>query len=246
MLSLLQDGSKFDPSSAGSPPIDWRVEIEKARLTSLVDPAGGSARFREIGLALPGRKARVQFARRALEFDDEARRWLTSGQAETRPDYAEFAYWSFLELYPFNAEVVLSYAQAILRQDKLVDAEVQFRQAVALGAAVEAVRPCLKTIALRQGEALAEPLVSKAAPGLKAPLNALSSAMGEAFLYPDLRTIRGMFRLFAADPPHLEMVAQLQRASRTAWDLLANILATEEFRRANLDLLYLLSDRARR
>jgi len=245
MIALLPDMTRSDLALLSSSATDWRVEIEKARLTSLVDPKQGLTRLREIGLTLPTREARVQFAKRAVEFDDDAQDWIRKGESGGL-SYSEFAYWSCLQLYPFAADVVLRYAKVLLAQDKLVDAEVQLRHAVALGTSFVLVRPDLEKIALRRGETCVEVVPSKAAPGLTAPLNALSSPLGEAFLYPDLLTVNTFGRLFISRAPAIDVACRLMRTSRTAWDLLVNILPLEDFRTANLDMIYILSAPAQR
>lgn len=233
------------PSPTAPPVGDWRVAIETARLTSLVDRREGSAQLRTIGVSLPNRQARVEFARRAIEFDDDAGDWIAKAEAKVG-DAAEFAYWSCLQLYPFARDVVLGYAKALHEQGKLLDAEVQLRNAIALGTPPESVRRQLQAIASARGESCVEEVVSKFAQGLKAPINALSSPRGDAFLYPDLHTIEMLYRFLSGERPGIQVVAQLQKASRTAWDLLINIVSTGEFRRANLDLMYLLNGVAQR
>jgi hypothetical protein len=228
----------------GAVGVDWRVEIEKARHLALsYPPEEGYIRMRKIGASLPTRLARVNFAAEAVDFDTEASRWVQKGDGDVTLNDSEFAYMSCLQLYPYNASVAFKFARALYLQDKLFDAEANFRNALALGVSAQSVRPYLSAIAGRLGIPLIEAPQSKAFPSLTDPIHSLSTPRGDAFLYPDLTTIRALFRLFvnSLEPDTLSIV-EAQRSSRTAVDLLAHIILTEDFRAANLDLVYVISD----
>jgi len=244
MLSLKATDEKH-PDGVGG--VDWRVEIEKARHIALsYAPEQGYARMRKIGVSLPTRLARVSFAAEAVDFDAEASQWVQKGDDDSRLDYSEFAYWSCLQLYPFSASVAFKYARVLYLEGKLLDAEANFRNALALGVSAQSILPYLSTIAGRLGVPLVEAPQSKAFPGLTEPIDSLAATKGERLLYPDMATVKALFRVFVnSQEPDLTWIVLAQRSSRTALDLLAHIISTDEFRASNLNLIYVISERDR-
>ncbi len=147
---------------------------------------------------------------------------------------AEWLYWRALQLYPLHPGYLVQYAHCLKEQGKLEDAEVNYRSALALGAAAEDVVQHIAHVhaALGCGDA-AFPAPPPRASAL--PLD----------LPPSRTEVEALLALLLQRAPRSlgEVLGQLRTAA-TCREVALRLVRSEEFPAANRDLITLLAQRA--
>ena len=193
---------------------------------------------------LPSRKERIYYSLMSTKFDRVINDLLRDSKLEfdnKNFEKSEWYYWQCLEHYPYNPHFSLHYAMCLYNQNKFIDAETYFRNAVALGIEVDVVEPYLRLIFYHERAEYRFVATSRIDPALSKPCHLISNSQGDAWLYPDLVGIRTLGRVFlGVSKISIQLTRQIQRSSRTLWDAVPFIINTDDFRTSNLDLIYVI------
>jgi tetratricopeptide (TPR) repeat protein len=178
----------------------------------------------------------VRLATAAAARDPEFQRLIMlADTARDQRDWpeAEYRYWQALSLYPLHAGYLVQYGHALKEQQKLPDAEVAYRSALALGEAVDDLQRHIAHVGA---------MLSFQEPAER-PLPMRLPA-GHPLADPPTRDdVELIFALLLHRAPHIadEMLALL-RSAPTRHAVLLAVLAKEEVATANSDLMLLLAE----
>ncbi|WP_313228518.1 hypothetical protein [Sphingobium yanoikuyae] len=186
---------------------------------------------------------RVAISVIAAQSDPDVLEWSKQAQVDERMGHlaqAEFNYWRCTDKYPFHKIFSFNYGHVLFKDNKLLDAECQLRNAWALGAASTECRDLIQTSMSRQGLPAA-PVDKTLFKSLTVAPSAIDS---DAKAYPTLHTIRAFSHVLLDNPdPSIEVRTQAQRAAWDANSLLTFFIQLPEFRYKNLNLLLVLKSR---
>lgn len=159
---------------------------------------------------------------------------VTADAARDAADWprAEGHYWRALGFYPLHAGYMVQYGHALKEQAKLVDAEVAYRSARALGAPAADVDEHLLHVQGMLGYAAPPPPVAVVAPAAH-PLDR-----------PPTRTdIETLFALLLHRPPEgMAEILELLRRHHSCREVALDLVRRDAFRPANRELLILLAE----
>jgi hypothetical protein len=195
--------------------------------------------------SLPGmaedRPALVHWSHRAGSHDPDFLGHIAT--ADRRRDQlswaeAEFHYFAGLQLYPAHSGYMTQCAHCLKEQDKLLDAEVYYRSALALGEAPDDLAEHIGFVCARQGLQMgpwSPPGAPPAArPGAAAPVG--------LDLVPTRQDVERLFELMLGRPAaSLEEIAIMLRSCPTCADVVALLLEHREFRVVHRNLLEILA-----
>lgn len=193
------------------------------------------------------RAERVDVSIVAAQNDKDVLEWIDLAQIAERSGQfgdAEYNYWRCSDTYPFHKELAFKYGEALLRQNKFVDAECWLRNAWALGVPATRCRDLIRNCMIQQGlsESPADKIWGK--PPLPLRPGQAPKAPSDAELYPDLYTIRAFTHLLLNDTdPGIDIRINAQRAAWDANSLLSYLIQLPEFRYKNLSLFLVLKSR---
>jgi tetratricopeptide (TPR) repeat protein len=231
-ITLVRDGHAETPSIA---PIGAGPSDDLARAAVLI-AAGESDDARLLLRALPGkavsRTAAVASTLAATALDPEFLSLVARADAaRDARDFAqgEFLYWSALNLYPLHCGYITQYAHCLKEQGKWVEAEANYRSALALGGPAADLHRHITACALARG---APACLPAEAPQPTDPID----------LPPTLRDVTAMQALVLHRPPTgpEETLALLRDCPRRR-DVALALVAMPEFTRANPDLMTLVA-----
>lgn len=194
--------------------------------------------FRSDISCLDGRALKGALSIKALEIDDDYFTWSEkAAEFYNRGDYSEAQYhwWLCVSAYPYSHVAARGYAQALFAQGNYVDAELNARNSVVLGGAEASVSEILFECTRLSGEVYVSP-----AEGVGDELNNNTEMKLEADLYPDLESLKKISKIFVGK--ELDSVAYLEmiKSCSTSWEAVSDILKTQEFKHANINLFYIL------
>lgn len=208
-----------DSSSEGVPTASWEADDLAPR-----DAAwrGGS------------RAAIVRSTLDAAPSDPEFLDWIATGDQarnDARWGDAEYAYWRALRLHPFHPGYRVQYAHMLKEQGKLLDAEIHYRSAAALGTPDADVRKHLDFVCARQGVPIPETLAG--------PMEG-ASPLADPPTEGDVRCLAAL--LWVGPPVANEEIAKFLRGFESTEEVALALLVDARFVRGNLCFLQLLRE----
>jgi hypothetical protein len=242
LLDLAEAGEGLDPAeetALGRIPACATPEgaLTRARLLlALGHRVAGTGLLRGIPALAADRDGLVRWTQRAAAYDPDFLGYV--GTADRRRDQlswaeAEYQYFIALQLYPSHSGYVTQYAHCLKEQDKLLDAELCYRSALALGEAPADLWQHIEFVCARQGYRAERP-----APPADAP------AAAALHLAPTRQEIASLFELLLGRAPwsNAEVIEVMRRCPRLA-DVVALLFEQQEFQVTHRSLLEIIASR---
>ncbi|TBW39541.1 hypothetical protein EYW49_06645 [Siculibacillus lacustris] len=203
---------------------------------------GGRAAIEAVARRVPqvlvGRRRRVAATLRLAGLDAGFRAAVRDGDAaRDRRDWGagEHAFWRALQIFPFHPGYRVQYAHCLKEQDKWVDAELEYRSALALGNRDADLAVHIDFVSRRRG-APADPAVLARVAGWWSVPDPRPLAVPP--LRADVEALVAL--LLGRGPAHLAEIADLLAANASLAEIVDRLIGHPAFVTANRDLLTLL------
>lgn len=212
------------------------------QLAARLRRAGGgdgelAASARALPLLLADRRAAVDATLRLAAGDRDFRRLVAI--ADTARDHREWSvgeynYWLGLKLYPLHSGYIVQYAHCIREQNKFLEAEIQYRNALALGEKAE-MRHYITACCTERGAQVS-------AENLDAVFSASSGAWSRPFDFPPTsKNVQDLYDLLLGRGANFIEIADIMNLCPSILEVALRLCQSKEFRAANRRVLSLIA-----
>jgi hypothetical protein len=252
LTRLIPDGDPLSPerltgfiAAAGQNAVALVVDAVADCMPATNDPALSSqavSAARVLVAAIPDRRlavgASLRFSAQDPEFQDLVR------QGDARRDArhwgeGEHAYWRALSLYPMHSGYRVQYAHCLKEQSKFADAELQYRNALALGNAGADLTEHVHFAAGRSGRGL-DPRVSAAIAAYWSSSAPSEDPLAAPVMSSDIPRLGEL--LIGRSAWSVDETCSFMHKAPLVRDVVALMLERPDFAAANRDLLAMLAE----